>query len=311
MRIYKNISEVKNISKPIVTTGTFDGVHLGHLQVINRLKEVARKSGGESVILTFHPHPRMVLDPGNKTLKLLNTVEEKTELLEKAGIENLIIHPFSREFSLLSSAEFIKNILVDQIHTHKLVIGYDHHFGKNREGSFEHLQQNAHVYGFEVEEIPAKDIDHVEISSTRIRKAIEQGDVPTANKYLGYEYFISGTVVKGKQLGRTLGYPTANIEVHDQNKLIPVDGIYAVRVVVGQKKYSGMMSIGLNPTVEGKERTIEVNIFDFDKDIYGEHIRVSFFEKLRNEIKFGSLDELKEQLLIDKTSALKILTRYV
>ncbi len=307
MRMYKNISEVKNISKPIVTTGTFDGVHLGHLQVINRLKEVALKSNGESVILTFHPHPRMVLDPGNKRLKLLNTVEEKTELLEKAGIENLIIHPFSREFSLLSSTEFIKNILVDQIHTHKLVIGYDHHFGKNREGSFEHLQQNAHIYGFEVEEIPAKDIDHVEISSTRIRKAIEQGDVPTANKYLGYEYFISGTVVKGKQLGRTLGYPTANIEIHDQNKLIPVDGIYAVRIVVGQKKYSGMMSIGMNPTVDGKEKTIEVNIFDFDKDIYGEHIRVSFLEKLRNEVKFGSLDELKEQLLIDKENTLKVL----
>lgn len=309
MRIYRNISEAKNIVRSIVTTGTFDGVHLGHLQVINHLKEAAQKNQGETVILTFNPHPRLILNPDDKSLRLLNTIEEKTGLLEKAGIQHLIIHPFSREFSLLSSTDFVKNILVGQIHTHKLVIGYDHHFGKNREGSFEHLQQNAHIYGFEVEEIPAKDIDNVGISSTRIRKAIELGDLQTANKYLGYEYFISGTVVKGRQLGRSLGYPTANIEVYDRNKLIPADGIYAVKVIIEQKEYSGMMSIGLNPTVDGKNRTVEVNIFDFDKDIYGEHIRVSFFEKLRNEVKFGSLEELKEQLLIDKENTLKVLNR--
>lgn len=300
MNIYNHVNEANHIIKPVITIGTFDGVHLGHLQLINRLTAVATKCGGETTILTFYPHPRMVLAPENHELKLLTTIEEKKILLEKAGINHLIIHPFSREFSLLSSEEFIKNILVEKIHTHKLVIGYDHHFGKNREGSFEHLKKNAPKYGFEVEEIAAKDVDNIAVSSTKIRVALERGDVLTANKYLGYNYFFSGTVTKGRQLGRTLGYPTANIELHDNYKLVPGDGVYAVRVYIHNKSYNGMMSIGFNPTVNGTKRTIEVNIFDFNTDIYGENITVFFYRKLRNEAKFSGLGELKEQLLQDK-----------
>ena len=307
MKIYRNINEASGITNPVVTTGTFDGVHLGHKKIIARLKEAAKKMNGESVVLTFHPHPRLVLFPGKTDLRLLNTLEEKSELLEKAGIQHLIIQPFTKEFGNISSTDFIKTILVDNIKTKKLVIGYNHHFGKNREGSFEHLKKYGPVYGFEVEEIPAEDVDNIEVSSTRIRNALEQGEIKTANNYLGYNYFVTGTVVKGKQLGKTIGYPTANIEIQDGHKLIPADGIYVVTVDYRKKNYKGMMSIGMNPTVNGTKRTIEVNIFDFEKDIYGELLRVYFFEKIRNEVKFDSIDALKEQLHLDMQESLKIL----
>ncbi|MEO6904124.1 MAG: bifunctional riboflavin kinase/FAD synthetase [Bacteroidia bacterium] len=304
MKVYTNIAEFKDVDNPIVTTGTFDGVHLGHQKIIHRLKNLAKIENGETVLLTFYPHPRMILFPDDNELKLLNTLSEKTELLEKYGIDHLIIHPFTKEFSRLTSIEFVRNILVNSIHTKRLVIGYNHHFGRNREGSFEHLKEYGPLYGFEVEEIPAKDIDHIEISSTKIRKALLHGDVKTANAYLGHTYSITGNVIKGKQIGRTIGYPTANIEVNDVYKLIPDDGIYAVKVIHQNSSYRGMLSIGNNPTVEGKGRSIEVNIFEFDKSIYEESVTIQFIARLRNEEKFDSLKALKNQLLKDKENAL-------
>ena len=307
MKIYSSIEEFEGASVPVVTTGTFDGVHTGHRQIIGRLKETAARSGGETVLLTFFPHPRMVLFPERKQV-LLNTQEEKTMLLAQAGIDHLIVHPFTREFSMLSSVEFIQDILVKKIGTKKLVIGHDHHFGRNREGSFEHLRQYGPVYGFEVEEIPAHEVEHVNVSSTRIREALSGGDVSTANRYLGYKYPLGGTVVKGEQIGRTLGYPTANIRVDDPFKLTPAEGIYTVSVRHEGKIYGGMLSIGVRPTIaEGLARTIEVNIFNFDKDIYGEHLSVQFIRRLRSELKFEGLEPLKAQMARDKVDSLNVL----
>jgi riboflavin kinase / FMN adenylyltransferase len=306
MKIYSGTDLFRKARNPVVTTGTFDGVHLGHQRIIQRLKEAAGNDGGETVLLTFYPHPRLVLFP-DQPLRLLNTQEEKEMLLEKAGIDHLIVYPFTKEFSQLTSIEFIRNILVEKIGTKKLVIGYDHHFGRNREGSFEHLKEFGPVYGFSVEEIPAQDVDNVNVSSTRIRKALDSGNVATANGYLGYEYFLSGTVVKGKQLGRTLGYPTANIEVEDRNKLIPADGIYAVKIGYDNAILQGMLSIGMNPTVNGTSRTIEVNIFNFDKDIYGKTLMIFFHNRIREELKFDSLEALVEQIDNDKKVALRLL----
>lgn len=307
MKVYNTIDEFVKMKCPVVTTGTFDGVHTGHRQIIARLRETAARYGGETVLLTFFPHPRMVLFPERKQV-LLNTQEEKTALLEAAGIDHLIIHPFTREFSMLSSEAFIQDILVKKLGTKKLVIGHDHHFGRNREGSFDHLRQFGPVYGFDVEEIPAHEVEHVNVSSTRIREALGTCDVSTAARYLGYYYPLSGTVVKGDQLGRTLGYPTANIRVDDAWKLVPADGIYTVTVQHGGKTYGGMLSIGVRPTIaEGLSRTIEVNIFNFDKDIYGEHLSVHFIRHLRNELKFSGLEALKEQMAIDKEQSLEVL----
>ncbi len=306
MKVYNCIEDFENINNPVVTTGTFDGVHLGHQKIIARLKDVAADEAGETVLLTFYPHPRMVLFPDDNELKLLSTQEEKIQLLEKFGIDHLIIHPFTKEFSRLTSLEFVRNILVNQLKTKKLVIGYNHHFGRNREGSFEHLKEYGPIYGFNVEEIPAKDIDSIEVSSTKIRNALETGDVSTARKYLGHHYSLTGKVVGGKKIGREIGYPTANISVEEKFKLIPADGVYAVKVKHQNFTYDGMLNIGNNPTVEGKGRSIEVNIFDFEKDIYGDDITVYFMERLRDEVKFNGLDELKTQLALDKINALQI-----
>lgn len=307
MKVYTNIDDFKGVKNPVVTTGMFDGVHLGHQKIISRLKEIAQENDGETVLLTFYPHPRMVLFPDDNELELLNTQQEKIELLEKYGIDHLIIYPFTKEFSRLTSVEFVRNILVNKIKTKRLVIGYNHHFGRNREGSFEHLKEYGPLYGFEVEEIPAKDIDHVEISSTKTRNALLAGDVKTANSFLGHFYSINGTVVEGLKLGRTIGYPTANIVVDDKYKLIPGDGIYAVKVQSDEGLFDGMLSIGNNPTVEGKGRSIEVNIFDFDTTIYGKNITIYFIERLRDEMKFSNLEELKVQLLKDEKDSHQIL----
>ena len=308
MKVYTSLEDFKDVKNPVVTTGTFDGVHLGHQKIISRLKYVAKEEVGETVLLTFYPHPRMVLFPDDNELKLINTQQEKIELLEKYGIDHLIIYPFTKEFSRLTSVEFVRNILVNKIKTKRLVIGYNHHFGRNREGSFEHLKEYGPVYGFDVEEIPAEDIDSIELSSTKIRKALQTGDIKTANAYLGHTYTVSGKVVEGLKLGRTLGYPTANIVVDDVYKLIPADGIYAVKIKHNEHHYNGMLSIGNNPTVKGKGRSIEVNIFEFDKTIYGDTVTICFVERLRDEIKFNSLDELKEQLAKDKNSTLLTLS---
>ncbi|HEY6162595.1 MAG TPA: bifunctional riboflavin kinase/FAD synthetase [Bacteroidia bacterium] len=305
MKVCNDINNLGKVPNPVVTTGTFDGVHLGHQRIIKRIREIAKKEKGETVLVTFYPHPRMVLFPDDNELRLLNTQEEKTALLEKFGIDNLVIIPFTKQFSRLSSVEFVRDIIVNRIGTKKLVIGYNHHFGRNREGSFEHLKEYGPMYGFTVEEIPAIDVDQVEVSSTKIRKALGEGDIRTANTYLGYEYMLHGTVVHGKKLGREIGYPTANISVDDKYKLVPADGIYAVSVEVRGKTHKGMMSIGMNPTVNGKGRTIEVNILDFNEEIYGERIGIGFRDWIREEKKFSDLEELKVQLGRDREATLQ------
>lgn len=308
MKVYHGIDSFEMRNKAVVTTGTFDGVHIGHRKILNRLIETAQKNGGETVLLTFYPHPRMVLNL-DSDLQLLNTIEEKIDLLEKAGIDHLIIHPFTKKFSRISSLEFVRDILVNQIGTKKLVIGHDHHFGRNREGSFEHLKEFGPLYGFDVEEIPAQEIDDVNVSSTKIRKALLAGDVLTASQYLGHPYSISGTVVKGQQLGRDLGFPTANIEVDNQYKLIPGNGIYAVRVKHSGKNYRGMMSIGIRPTIVDLEPklSLEVNIFDFNESIYGQTLQVEFIEWIRAEKKFESLELLIQAIKEDQQKVERIL----
>lgn len=307
MKIYSSIEAFQNVKRPIVTTGTFDGVHFGHRKIIDRLKAVAEKCDGETVLMTFSPHPRMVLFPDDHGLKLLNSLDEKAERLEKAGIQHLIVQPFTKEFSRLSSINFVRDILVNQLQTHKLVIGYNHHFGRNREGSFEHLKEFAPVYGFEVEEIPVQLLDDVGVSSTKIRKALFAGDVRVAAEYLGYDYLLKGTVVAGNALGRTIGFPTANIQPLDQNKLIPADGVYAVRVEVLGKWYDGMMNIGLKPSLKDQSRTLEVHLFDFEQDIYGEAVCVKFVERVRAEKAFPEISLLKEQLEVDRSVIAQIL----
>ena len=307
MRIYNSIEDFKKNKDVVLTTGTFDGVHIGHQKIIKRVKQLADKYNGESAILTFFPHPRMVLFPDDNEIKLLNTIEERVELLRKFGIDSLIIHPFTKEFSRLRSLDFVRDILVNKIGTKKLVIGYDHHFGRNREGSFEHLKEYAPLYGFDVEEIPAQEIDDINVSSTKIRKALLKGDVTTASHFLGYCYKITVKVVRGKALGRKLSYPTANIEVQEKYKLIPANGIYAVKVIIDGIKKAGMLSIGERPTIPDANFAIEVNIFDFNADIYGKTISIEFVKRIRNEEKFDGLDTLKAQLHRDKIAALNIL----
>ncbi len=309
MKVHYNIDEIPTIKNAIVSQGTFDGVHLAHKKIIERLKQIASIKNGETVIITFEPHPRIVLLPLDHGLQLLSTLNEKINLLEKAGVDHLIILPFTKEFSRLSSEQFIRNILVNKIKTNTLVIGYDHRFGKNREGSFEHLKNSASLYEFEVEEIPEQDIDDIAVSSTKIRQALLNNDIQTAQKYLGNSYSLEGNVIKGKQLGRTIGYPTANIEVENSYKLIPQDGVYAVWVWYNKARFGGMLNIGNNPTIKDKGRSIEVNIFNFEKEIYTENLKIEFVSKLRNEEKFDGLDALKNQLHLDKQNAQAILNK--
>lgn len=307
MNIYHGIDDFKKLNCAVVTSGTFDGVHVGHKKILNRLKEIARIHNGETVVITYWPHPRLVLYPDKIDIKLLNTFEEKAELLKKEGIDHLVRIPFTKDFSQLTSQEFIKNILVDKIGTKKLVIGYDHRFGKNREGSFDHLKTNSATYGFDVEEIPRQDVDHLTVSSTKIRSALLEGDVITSGELLGRDFSLTGRVVKGEKIGRIIGFPTANIEIEFKHKLVPADGAYAVLVKYCNDVYKGMLNIGFRPTVRGKAKTIEVNIFEFDKDIYGENVSLYFKKKIRDEMKFGDIDALKDQLNKDRVSASSIL----
>ena len=307
MKVYSSIEEFQNVERPIVTTGTFDGVHYGHRKIIDRLKQVAQNCDGETVLLTFSPHPRMVLFPDDQDLKLLNTIEEKKQLLEKAGVQHLIVHPFTKEFSRISSINFVRDILINELKTHKLVIGYNHHFGRNREGSFEYLQESAPVYGFEVEEIPVQLLNNMGVSSTKIRKALYHGDVETAAEYLGYQYQLSGTVVKGNAIGRTIGFPTANLELGNAKKIIPADGVYAVWVTVDGTSYKGMMNIGKKPTINNQARTLEAHLLEFEQDIYSKGITMQFVKRIRDEITFYELSELKEQLEKDRALVSTIL----
>lgn len=306
MKVYRRLEDFKKLDNAVVTSGMFDGVHLGHKKVISRLLEVSQNCGGESVVITFWPHPRMVLNADDcSDLKLLSTIGEKMDLFGELGVHHFLVIPFTRAFSELTSDAFIRSVLVEAIGTKKLVIGYDHRFGRNREGSFEFLCQNAHVYGFDVEEIASEDIDHMAISSSRIREALLSCAIEDANHLLGYEYALSGIVVKGDQIGRTLGFPTANIQVEESYKLIPGDGIYAIEAIYGDKSYRGMLSIGIRPTVDGKNRTIEANLFDFHKEIYGEHLTIKFCKYLRPEEKFSGLEELRQMIQLDKENTLR------
>lgn len=303
MQVYYDIADFQPLQNAIVTSGTFDGVHLGHHKILSRLCETAQANQGETVVLTFWPHPRMVVSKDSQNLKLLSTLEEKIGSLRQNGVQHLVVIPFTREFSELSSEEFIQQILVERIGTKKLVIGYDHHFGRNREGSFEYLQKNASKYGFEIEEIPRQEIDNLTVSSTKIRQSLLDGDTQTAHELLGRHYTFSGVIVKGRQLGRTIGYPTANVQVLEPYKLIPADGVYAVRVQVRGQQYGGVMSIGFRPTVNGIGRTQEVYIFDFQEDIYGEKMIVELVEYLRPELKFNGLDALTKAIEADCVAA--------
>ena len=307
MKIYHNLDDFTKLNYAVVTSGTFDGVHLGHQKILNRLKEIASRHVGETVVITFWPHPRFVLNPSDTKLKLLNTFEERIELIKEQGIQHLLRIPFTKEFSNITSMEFIQKILVEKIGTKKLVIGYDHHFGKNREGSFEQLQANGPKFGFDVEEIPRQELEQVAISSTEIRQSLESGDVEAASHLLGRSFSITGRVVSGKKLGRILGFPTANLDLDSHYKLIPAQGIYAVVVKHESALYKGMLYIGLRPTINGAYQTIEVNIFDFDRDIYGEDLTIQFVKSIREDIKFNDLEALRLQLVKDKEAALTIL----
>jgi riboflavin kinase / FMN adenylyltransferase len=323
MQVHRFIDNLPKFKNAVVTIGTFDGVHLGHQQIIKQLKQEAANVNGETVIITFHPHPRSVVKSG-KPNHLLNTLDEKLSLLAAFGIDHVIVVPFSKDFSEQTPEEYVTNFLFEKCRPHTLIIGYDHRFGKNRGGDYKLLEQFGKQLGFVVKEIPEQVINEVTVSSTRIREALLSGDLQTANSYLGYNYFFQGMVVDGNKLGRTLGYPTANISIHDEDKLVPANGIYvaeaemvnseqlvanneqviSLSLTANSSLLKGMMSIGVRPTVDGKNRTIELNIFDFEKDIYGRIIKVFVCDYLRPEEKFNSLDELKLQIGKDKESSL-------
>lgn len=302
MKVYKSLSAFQRVPRAILTTGTFDGVHVGHQVIIKRLQEIARREDGETVLLTFWPHPRMVLFPDDNDLRLLNTLDEKLELLEAYGIGHCIVHPFTKEFSRTTALQYVRDILVGQIGVHKLVIGYDHHFGRNREGSLEQLTRMGPEYGFTVEEIPAQEVDDVNVSSTKIRKALLAGNVTMANSFLGYPYAVHGKVVAGRKIGRTLGYPTANIDPGFKFKLIPGNGIYAVTAKLDGKAYPGMANVGVRPTLaeENPEVKIEVNIFDLNQDLYDREITLTFYKWVREEKHFRDLDALKVAMKDDE-----------
>ncbi len=301
MSIYNQISELSELTNSIVTIGTFDGVHLGHQKIIKRLTELKKQHGGNIVVFTFNPHPRKILFPEQKDLKLITTSEEKCELLNSFGVDHVLVYPFTKEFSKMQANDYVSKIIIEGLKTTILVIGYDHKFGSNREGNIETLKELSKISNFKVEEIAAQEINQLNVSSTRIRKAIEEGDITTANSFLGYPFFISGKVIKGKQLGRTIGYPTANILIEDSDKLIPKNGVYSVNVKLGNNQYNGMLNIGVNPTTDNDNTIkIEVNIFDFNKSIYDEKIRVEFIKRIRDEKKFTTLEELKKTLADDK-----------
>ncbi|WP_142784785.1 bifunctional riboflavin kinase/FAD synthetase [Changchengzhania lutea] len=300
----KNIETYKASDATVVTIGTFDGVHVGHQKIINRLIATGKEHNLKSVILTFFPHPRMVLQK-DSNIKLINTIQERRDILDDLGLDYLLVKEFTKEFSRLSAEDFVKTILVDTLHAKKVIIGYDHRFGRNRNASIKDLKHFGTLYNFEVEEISAKDIDAVAVSSTKIRSALSIGDISKANAFLGYNFMLHGEVVKGKGLGRQLDFPTANLNIKEDYKLIPKQGSYIVRATIANKLVYGMMNIGVNPTVHGEKETIEIHFFNFSSDIYGRFIKVELLERLRDEQKFDHVDDLKYQLLKDKEIALK------
>ena len=305
MKVYQGLENFEGVKNAVVTAGTFDGVHLGHQKIISRLKEIAKEIDGETLLITYSPHPRTLLQP-DSPVQLLNSLDEKLDLLEEFGIDHVLVIPFTKEFSRTTSIEFIRDILVNLIHTKKLVIGYDHQFGRNREGSFEHLKECAPLYGFDLEEIQAEDIDNVNVSSTKIRRALVEGEIEKVNSYLGHSYILKGVVVNGKRLGTEIGFPTANISFSQADKLLPKYGVYAVWVDYEGGRAKGMLNIGVRPTVnrENDIPSIEVNIFEEVGDLYGKELKVSFQKRIRDEISFDNLDGLKEQLSKDKEAVI-------
>ena len=307
MKVYKNASEYDK--KPsVVTIGTFDGVHIGHKAILKRLTDAAEANRLESVLLTFFPHPRQVVQSVSN-LRLINTIEEKKKLLEKEGLGSLVIHPFTKEFSRLTAEEYVRDILVKELAAKKIIIGYDHRFGRNRTADISDLKEYGKIYGFEVVEISAQELDEVAVSSTKIRRALENGDIATANNYLGYDYFLTGTIVKGRKIGRTINFPTANIHIDETYKLIPKIGVYVVRTLINDKTYYGITSIGTNPTVNGDAKTIETHLLDFEGDLYGETLEISFLKYIREEKKFESVQELQSAIEEDETFARAYLSK--
>ena len=303
MNIYTDINSLPQFANAVITTGSFDGVHSGHVQIIEQLIKEAKAVNGTPVIITFYPHPKQIVQIPGKPLSVLNTPAEKYDLLQSKGIENIVVVPFDKAFSELTADEYIRKFIMEKFHPAAVVVGYDHRFGNNREGNFELLKTAGAENNFDVHEIPEHVVQHATISSTGIRKALLAGDIEKAESFLGYPYFFSGLVIEGNELGRTIGYPTANLQIKDEHKLIPANGVYAVDVRLGNRQLKGMMNIGVRPTVGGTHRLIEVNIFDFDEDIYGQMLKVTLKKHLRSEIKFAGLEELKAQLGKDKEEA--------
>lgn len=307
MKVTHDYSQFSSTKKTIVTIGTFDGVHIGHQKIISQLLNASKNKNETSVLLTFFPHPRMVLQK-DSNIKLINTIDEKINLLEKIGLEELIIHPFNREFSRLTALEFVRDILVHKLNISKLIIGYDHHFGKNREGNFEQLLEYGGMFDFEVEEIPAQNINDISVSSSKIRTALIDGDIKRANKYLDYNFMLSGKVVAGNNLGSKINFPTANIHIEQDYKLIPKNGVYIVKSIILSVAYFGMLNIGNRPTIDGKQQTIEVHFFNFDKNIYEENIQIELLKFIRDEEKFESIEALKNQLIEDEITIKNIIS---
>jgi riboflavin kinase/FMN adenylyltransferase len=326
MNVHRDLEQLPVFKNAVITIGTFDGVHIGHQQIINQLKEEAAKINGETIIITFHPHPRKIIGRALHEIKLINTLGEKIELLEAKGIDHLVVVPFTEKFSKLTAEEYIRDFLVARFHPHTIIIGYDHRFGEGRKGDYHLLEDDSSIFHYLLKEIPVHVLNEVSVSSTRIREAIMNADMETANQLLGYDFFFEGTVMEGNKLGRTIGYPTANLKIENEEKIVPGNGVYIVDVRMQEAGFgipdtktlhfdpvisnlSGMMNIGTRPTIDGSNRTIEVNIFDFDKDIYGKILRVSVRKHLRSEQKFPGLNALKEQLAKDKLNALEFLEK--
>ena len=309
MKVYKSIEKFSSSLRSIVTIGTFDGIHIGHRYILKNLMEISKKNNEESIVITFNPHPRYVLQKENQELKLINTTKEKEQLLEEIGIAHFIIHPFTKQFSRTKSENFIRDFLVNKLNVSHLILGHDHHFGRNREGSFDDLKRLSDLYDFRITQISAKKVDSTIVSSTKIRNKIKSGDIKIVNKYLGYTFFFSGLVIKGLSIGKKIDFPTANLSLEDDNKIIPKDGVYAVKVKYIDVNYIGLMNIGFKPTLMQKNRSIEVNIFDFDLDIYGKYITVNVISKIRDERKFKNLDELKKQLIKDKRKVKTVINK--
>ena len=310
MQVHYGFESYKNIKNPIVTVGTFDGVHFGHQKIIQRLQKIAKKNNGESVLLTFDPHPRKIL-LNDQGLKLIHTINEKINILENLGLDHLVIYPFTLEFSKFSAKRYIDELLIQKLGTYTLVIGYDHHFGNDREGNIDLLKKYEKSNPFYLEEIKAHEIEEIKISSTKVRSAIEKGNIHLVNDYCGHFYEFSGEVVRGNGIGKTIGTPTANIKLNSNEKIIPLDGVYAVVCLIRDANYKGIMNIGFKPTVdEGQKRTVEIHLFDYEKDIYGQDLRTKVIERIRDEVKFNSLKELKSQILKDNEKAKIILESF-